>query len=93
MVQHFLKFNFKIVAVTLDFFAHYSIQVFYCIETDTDDVSAVEVMRKLCLKVKEMEEQRVNLIAELRTQLEQDDVTSTLMTRPGVDAEVRMLNI
>jgi len=54
---------------------------------DTDDVSAVEVMRKLCLKVKEMEEQRVNLIAELRTQLEQDDVTSTLMTRPGVDAE------
>ena len=45
-------------------------------------------MKKLCLKVKEMEEQRVNLIAELRAQLEQDDVTAALMTRPGVDAEV-----
>ena len=56
--------------------------------TDPDDVSAVEVMRKLCLKVKEMEEQRVNLISELRAQLEEDDVTSALMTRPGVDAQV-----
>ena len=45
-------------------------------------------MEKLCSKVSEMEMQRQSLVSQLRSQLEEDDVTSALMTNPGIDAEV-----
>nr|CAB3265281.1 tyrosine-protein phosphatase non-receptor type 23-like [Phallusia mammillata] len=53
-------------------------------DTDYEDISLV---KKLCNKVKEMENQRQSLVAQLRTQLEEDDVTSALVTNHGVEAE------
>ena len=35
-----------------------------------------------------MEAQRTSLVTQLRNQLDEDDVTATLMTKIGVDAEV-----
>uniref|UniRef100_H2YCE0 Tyrosine-protein phosphatase non-receptor type 20 n=1 Tax=Ciona savignyi TaxID=51511 RepID=H2YCE0_CIOSA len=52
-----------------------------------EDRGHISVMEQLCRKVREMEEQRRSLVAQLRSDLEDDDVTSTLMTRPGVEAE------
>nr|XP_002124878.3 tyrosine-protein phosphatase non-receptor type 23 [Ciona intestinalis] len=52
-----------------------------------EDRNHISLMEKLCSKVQEMEEQRRTLVAQLRSDLEEDDVTSALMTRPGIDAE------
>ncbi|XP_039256078.2 uncharacterized protein LOC120332825 [Styela clava] len=52
-----------------------------------EDKNVVELIRKLCDKVVEMEVQRKNLLQELRQQMESDDVTSTLVTKHGVDQE------
>ncbi|XP_076808159.1 tyrosine-protein phosphatase non-receptor type 23-like isoform X2 [Clavelina lepadiformis] len=52
-----------------------------------DDKEVINLVQKLCSKVAEMEQQRQTLVAQLRSQLEEDDVTSSLMTKPGVDSE------
>lgn len=54
-----------------------------------EDIEDISTMEKLCSKVAEMETQRQSLVTQLRSQLEEDDVTSALMTNPGIDAEVR----
>jgi len=59
--------------------------MFFADDEDFEDISLVQ---KLCSKVKEMEEQRQSLISQLRKQLEEDDVTSSIVMKPGVDAEV-----
>ena len=53
-----------------------------------EDTEVISLMQKLCSKVTEMEVQRRTLVGQLRSQLEEDDVTSALMTNPGIDAEV-----
>ena len=53
-----------------------------------EDREVIALVGKLCSKVTEMEVQRQSLVAQLRSQLEEDDVTSALMTNPGIDAEV-----
>ena len=59
-----------------------------CLYLAEEDMEVISTMEKLCSKVTEMETQRQSLVASLRSQLEDDDVTSALMTNPGIDAEV-----
>lgn len=62
------------------------LRVFVC--TYAEEVAGLQCMKRILGKVQEMREQRSSLEKQLRDLIQQDDITSTLVTTERADMKV-----
>lgn len=60
-----------------------------CVCISAEEVAGLQCMKRILGKVQEMREQRSSLEKQLRDLIQQDDITSTLVTAERADIKVR----